>query len=209
MTGAAKASSYHHGDLRRAILDAGEAELTERGLASFSLRRVAARVGVSHTAPSHHFGDTAGMIAALAERGFGRLLACMEARQASAANTPYERLMGSGMGYLDFAFAHPALFRLVFGLPAGPAPNSDLQRAAEAAYLHLAGAVADLHGSAPLAHPCAQEEVLACWTRVHGLAELVLSGYIPLLTDDPNSPKARAERDALFRRLFEVHLVPR
>ena len=209
MSGATKASSYHHGDLRRAILDAGEAELTERGLASFSLRRVAARVGVSHTAPSHHFGDTAGMIAALAERGFGRLLACMEARQASAADTPYERLMGSGMGYLDFAFANPALFRLVFGLPKGPSPHSDLHRASEAAFMHLAGAVADLHGSAPLAHPCAQEEVLACWTRVHGLAELALSGYMPLPSDDPNSPEARAERDALFRRLFEVHLLPR
>jgi len=47
------------------------------------------------------------------------------------------------------------------------------------------------------------------WTLVHGLAELVLSDYIPMLTDDPNSPKARAERDALFRRLLEVHLVPR
>jgi hypothetical protein len=60
-----------------------------------------------------------------------------------------------------------------------------------------------------LAHPCAQEEVLACWTRVHGLAELALSGYIPLRTDDPHSPEARAARDALFRRLFEVHLPPR
>jgi AcrR family transcriptional regulator len=205
----AKSSSYHHGDLRRAILDAGEAELTERGLAAFSLRRVAARVGVSHTAPSHHFGDTAGMIAALAERGFGRLLACMEARQASATNTPYERLMGSGMGYLDFAFAHPALFRLVFGLPAGPSPDSDLHCAAEAAYLHLARAVAAVHGAEPLAHPGAELEVLACWTRVHGLAELVLSGYIPMQTDDPNSPEARAERDALFRHLFEVQLGPR
>jgi AcrR family transcriptional regulator len=204
----AKASSYHHGDLRRAILDAGEAELTERGLAGFSLRRVAARVGVSHAAPAHHFGDTAGMIAALAERGFRRLLACMQARQAEAAPTPYERLMGSGMGYLDFAFGHPALFRLVFGLPNAPKPQTDLAEAADAAFLHLARAVAALQDAEPLAHPGAQEEVLACWTRVHGLAELALSGYIPLPTDDPQSPEARAARDGLFRRLFEVRLSP-
>ena len=195
--------TYHHGDLRRALIDAGEAELGESGLAGFSLRRVAARVGVSHTAPSHHFGDVKGLIEALTERGFRRLLECMKARQEGAGPTPYEKLLASGMGYLAFAQSHPALFRLVFSMPKGPTPNTEVMAAAEAAFMHLASDVAALHGTAPMAHPGAREEVLACWTRAHGFAELMLAGYIDL----PSGP-ASSERDALFRAVFAAEFQP-
>ena len=187
---------YHHGDLRRAIIDAAEAELTERGLDGFSLRRVSARVGVSHAAPAHHFGGVSGLIAALAERGFRRLLDCMIAREGMAPPTPQEQLIASGLGYLEFAQAHPALFRLIFGLPKGPEPDADVAAAAEAAFLHLARNVAALHGAEPLAHPGAREEVLACWTRVHGFAELMLAGHIALSGEE--------DRAALFRAVFAV-----
>ena len=190
---------YHHGDLRRAIIDAGEAELAERGLAAFSLRRVSARVGVSHTAPTHHFGDANGLIDALAERGFHRLLEHMTAHQDSAPPTPYEQLIASGLGYLAFAQDHPALFRLIFGQPRGPDRDPAVMAAAEAAFMHLARNVAALHDAEPLAHPGAQEEVLACWTRVHGFAELMIAGHISLPADD-----APSERKAMFRKIFEA-----
>ncbi len=189
--------AYHHGDLRRAIIDAAEAELAERGLDGFSMRRVSARVGVSHAAPAHHFGGVSGLIDALAERGFQRLLACMIARQEDAPDTPYEQLIASGLGYLEFALAHPAPFRLIFGLPKGPDLHPDVVAAGEAAFMHLARNVAALHGAEPLAHPGAQEEVLACWTRVHGIAELMLSGQItPMMGDEG------AAREAQFRKIF-------
>ena len=191
--------AYHHGDLRRALLAAGEAELEDRGLAGFSLRRVAARVGVSHTAPQHHFGHAGGLIEALAERGFTNLLAFMEKRQNATTGNAYERLMGSGLGYLDFAMSHPALFRLVFQVHPNSAKGAGLKKAAGAAFMHLARSVAAMTGSEPLQHLHAREQVLACWTRVHGFAELLLSGYITL--DDPND---QAERDAMFRSLFEA-----
>jgi AcrR family transcriptional regulator len=197
MSRAPRQKPYHHGDLRQAILDAGEVELAEKGLAAFSLRRVAARVGVSHTAPSHHFGDVAGLIDALAERGLRRLLAAMEARQAGAAEAPFDQLMASGLGYIDFALAHPGLFNLVFGVAMGPDAGPELQQAAADAFMHLASGVAALHGAEPLAHPDAYEQVLACWTRAHGFAGLVLAGHIPL--NEPGNP---AERDALFARVF-------
>jgi len=194
-----KTKKYHHGDLRRAIIDAGEAELAERGLTGFSLRRVSARVGVSHAAPAHHFGDVSGLIDALAERGFLQLLDCMTDHQHNAPQSPYEQLIASGLGYLDFALSHPALFRLIFGLPKGPNPNKDVMAAAEAAFMHLARDVAALHGAEPLAHPGAHEEVLACWTRVHGIAELILAGHIALPSgDDPSA------REAMFRKVFEA-----
>lgn len=190
---------YHHGDLRRALVDAGEAELAENGLAGFSLRRVSARVGVSHTAPAHHFGDAAGLIAALAERGFQRLLDCMKARQQTAPPSPYEQLMATGLGYLDFARDYPALFRLIYSLPRGGEPDPAVAAAGEAAFMHLATSVAALHGTAPLAHPGAYAQVMACWTRVHGFAELLLAGYI-----DPCDEMSGDTHEAMFREVFEA-----
>jgi AcrR family transcriptional regulator len=67
--------SYHHGDLRAALIKAGEAVLAETGVTGFSLRAVAKRVGVSHSAPAHHFGDAKGLLDALATEGFRRFLA--------------------------------------------------------------------------------------------------------------------------------------
>ena len=199
MYSASTKRGYHHGDLRRAIIDAAEAELAERGLDGFSLRRISARVGVSHTAPAHHFRDVAGLIHALAERGFRRLLECMIAREATAPQTAHDQLIASGLGYLEFARAHPALFRLIFGLPKGPDPDKDVRAAGEAAFMHLARNVAALRGAEPLAHPAAHEEVLACWTRVHGFAELMLAGHIVLPDDDDV-----IAREALFRAVFDV-----
>lgn len=194
---------YHHGDLRRAIIDEGEAELVEYGLARFSLRRVSARVGVSHTAPAHHFGDVSGLIDALAERGFRRLLESMQARQAIALPSPYEQLMASGLGYLGFARTNPALFRLIFTIEKGPAPDPDVMAAGMAAFMHLAASVAALHDAEPLGHPGAHEEVMACWTRAHGFAELMLAGHIELPGgDDPSV------HDAFFRKVFGAQFDP-
>jgi len=196
-----KRPAYHHGDLRNALLDAGEAELAESGLAGFSLRRVAARVGVSHAAPAHHFGDIAGLIDALAVRGFARLLACMETRQQAAPDDPSERLLASGFGYLDFAMERPALFRLVFGTPMQEGASEELQLAAARAHAHLAEAVAALYRAAPPAEPWLATQVLRHWTQTHGFAELLLAGHVTL----PGAPEeARSAREALLRDLFHL-----
>jgi hypothetical protein len=106
--------------------------------------------------------------------------------------------MASGLGYIDFALAHPGLFNLVFGVAMGPDAGPDLQQAAADAFMHLASGVAALHGAEPLAHPDAYEQVLACWTRAHGFAG---SGAGRPHTHSTN-PKDPAERDALFARVF-------
>lgn len=195
-----KKPAYHHGDLRNALLDAGEAELAASGLAGFSLRKVAARAGVSHSAPAHHFGDMAGLIDALAARGFGRLLAKMEARQMAATGDAGEKLLGSGLGYLDFAAEHPALFRLVFGTPMRPEASDELRRAAERAYCHLEAAVAGLAWADRVDAAALRAAVLGYWAQAHGFAELLLSGHIG---PDCDLPIGKAEREALFRNAFQ------
>ena len=135
--------SYHHGDLRAALITAGEAVLAETGVDGFSLRSVAKRVGVSHSAPAHHFGDAKGLLDALATEGFRRFLAAMEARQAAEPSAePRKKLLASGLGYLDFAVSSPALFRLMFATERSQAKSEELTAAARASFTHLADSVA-------------------------------------------------------------------
>src|SRR4029450_13468313 len=128
---------YHHGDLRVVLLEAGEAELAERGIEGFSLRGVAKRAGVSHAAPAHHFRDANGLLTALAAEGFRRFVDKQRLRQQAADKDALSQLVAAGMGYIDFAMAHPALFRLMFSSDRPDHEAGELQGAARAAYTQL------------------------------------------------------------------------
>ncbi len=191
-------SNYHHGDLRAALLAAGESVLAETGIEGFSLRRVAREVGVSHSAPAHHFGDTQGLLAALATDGFHQFLATMQARQArSNSDAPQELLIASGLGYLDFALGAPALFKLMFGSDRVDTCEPALEAAASAAFDHLVQDIARLRGVSPYQDAGAMADVMANWSMVHGFATLLLSGRMRPVQEMP--PDAR---EAFFRRVF-------
>src|SRR5271154_1132897 len=109
-----RTASYHHGDLRDALVRAGRTILEEDGLAVLSLRRVARTAGVSPAAPYHHFADKQALLDAVATQGFDALTSAMETRMAKETD-PDARLDASGVGYVVFAVENPALFRLMFG----------------------------------------------------------------------------------------------
>lgn len=190
--------SYHHGDLRAALLKAGESVLAETGIEGFSLRRVAREVGVSHSAPAHHFGDTQGLLAALATEGFTRFLAAMQARQTAAAPDDARALLtASGLGYMDFALGSPALFKLMFGSERLDFCDPALDHAATAAFDHLAQDIARLRGVSPYQDQGAMADVMAAWSMVHGFAALILAGRLKPLHDmDPPA------REAFFAEIF-------
>ena len=100
---------YHHGDLRAALLAAGEAELTEKGVEGFSLRAVAKRAGVSHAAPAHHFGDKTGLLTELAAQVLGERVEQAEAAKLAAGPDPLDQLKACGMAHIDFLISHPRL----------------------------------------------------------------------------------------------------
>jgi AcrR family transcriptional regulator len=176
---------YHHGDLRRALLEAAEEELTERGPEGFTLRGCAKRAGVSHAAPAHHFGDVSGLLSALAAEAFARFVATMERRAAaSGATEPRARLVAIGIGYVEFARANPALFRLMFSSTKPDYALPDLSRNASAAFRHLVDSVGALHDDAPLASPEGRQHVAAIWAIVHGLSDLLLSGQLGFIAAD-------------------------
>jgi AcrR family transcriptional regulator len=144
--------TYHHGDLRAVLLAAAGEMLEKQGLASLSLREVARRAGVSHSAPYRHFPDRDSLLAALAAQGFEQFGDALEKRP--------RREMGEA--YVDFALEHPQRFRLMFsGVRAG-----DDHRAYEA----LKKSFADLGADA-------QYAAAAAWGLVHGLAHLLLDGH--------------------------------
>ena len=183
---------YHHGDLRAALLAAGEAELTERGVEGFSLRSVAKRAGVSHAAPAHHFGDVRGLLTALAAEGFRRFQAAMDAQEATTTD-PRERAIRAGLGYLDFALARPALFRLIFSSTRTDFTDPDLVSAGDTAYRHLVGLIDDLGGD--------RSDVAALWAMSHGIADLSVGGRLMMFANMDKGERTSALRDLLDRVL--------
>jgi AcrR family transcriptional regulator len=174
--------SYHHGDLRRSLLVAAEAELEEKGIEGFSLRGCAKRAGVSHAAPAHHFGDVSGLLAALAAEGFDRFMAAITARQQEAdPRDEAARLVKSGLGYVAFARDNPALFNLMFTSKRPDFGEEHLSRAAAAAFAQLVDGVGAVRADDALRSPEGRTDIAATWAMAHGLASLVLSGRLKFM----------------------------
>ena len=172
--------TYHHGDLRTALLAAAEEELSDKGVEGFTLRGCAKRAGVSHAAPAHHFKDANALLTALAAGGFERFAASMQRRRELAEKTPHEQHKAIGLGYIDFAKTNPALFRLMFSSARPDRRDDALSRTASAAFDILVDAVRAVKGVDPRKDREAMLDVAASWAIVHGLAELTLSGRMPL-----------------------------
>jgi len=106
---------YHHGDLPNALLDAIAEIVEEKDSADVSLREVARRAGVSHSAPAHHFGDKEGMLAAFCDRGYEILRSEMqEARDGAATGDALDRIGAVGAAYVRFAVDHRPYFEVMF-----------------------------------------------------------------------------------------------
>lgn len=164
-------NAYHHGDLRRAALDRALKVVAERGPHALSLRAVAADLGVSHTAPRHHFGSNTGLLTAIAAEGFGilrdRLVALREER------APFLEL---GVAYVEFATQHPAHFAVMFQPTLTDPDDTALTEASDGAFGELRAGVAAIapHSSTE----DAAAAVTATWSLMHGLATLELTGNL-------------------------------
>ncbi|MFI5889372.1 TetR/AcrR family transcriptional regulator [Actinoplanes sp. NPDC051513] len=101
--------TYHHGDLRRALLQAADEAITEHGVAALSMRDLARRAGVSHAAPTHHFGDKAGLLTAFATEGFEQL-----AKALATSRLASNSFLELGVTYVRFAVTRRAMFEVMF-----------------------------------------------------------------------------------------------
>lgn len=171
---------YHHGDLRRALVEAGLKLLVAGGAESLGLREVARAVGVSASAPYRHFENRQALLAAIAREGFLEFDAALD--RAGEGLAPESRLEAMGRAYVGFALANPQLFRLMFSPEVGKDANPGLMEAARASYQSLTALAASTGGPS-------RETAVSTWALVHGLAVLLLDDQIRL--DGP------ADRDAL------------
>jgi AcrR family transcriptional regulator len=167
---------YHHGSLPEALLAAAHSVLRRDGIAGLGLRSIAREAGVSHTAPKHHFGDTAGLLSELAAVGFRRL---GEAMSTAALGAPDIRTRRNaiGMAYVHFAYENSALFGLMFRNEIIDMRRPSLAEASASAMRVMAPIVA-LEPSLAESPPTMSEDdavrVTAAWAFVHGLATLLI-----------------------------------
>ena len=176
--------AYHHGELRESLLETAGALLEKDGPAGLSLRKVGRQLGVTPGAPYRHFEDKDALLTALATGGFQKLRGAMLADQEGAPDGR-ERLRRVGVGYLDFASAHPELFRLMFGwMPARDVP--ELCDAGDAAFAALRGVLEGCEEEGLLSRSVSEAGLLA-WSAVHGAAFLSIDGRLKLEEPAPDS----------------------
>lgn len=208
--GSGKGDRYHHGGLRRALLDAALGLADERGVGGFSMREVSRRAGVSHNAPYHHFAGKGALVEELATESFEALAGALGEARTRTGGDAGERLSALGVAYVRFAVRNPARFRFMFrpelrsgyrpelrrsseGPPAAPTGEEPRrERAAMGAYRVLLDAVGECQRAGLAAPGDPATPALTAWSTVHGLSVLVLDGP----GGGPGSSAEEAERAA-------------
>ena len=200
--GIVKDAPYHHGALRDALLEAAERVLERDGLPGLTLRAVAREAGVSHAAPTHHFGDLAGLLSELAAIGFQQFDAALAKAGAAADGSP-ETAMARAKAYVGYAQAHPGLYGLMFRTERLDMTRPALDQAAGASFRELVGAVgASRHE--PISEQAMSLDQAAAiaraWCLVHGFTMLLLDGRLSnILRRLPAGTDAETLLDAMLR----------
>ena len=170
MSTSKRAAPYHHGDLRRALLEAALELLETNEFSTIGLREAARAAKVSPAAPYRHFRNREALLAAVAAHGFERLAAALS----GVPDAPQrERLPAMGRAYLDFALAHRNLSRLMFSSEnSKDDDHPDLRAASRQAMDALQSAMRSegVEG--------AREAAVGAWALVHGLAVLLVDDQI-------------------------------
>ncbi len=192
--------AYHHGNLRRALLDAALAMVEKEGPRGVSLRAVARFAGVSPAAPYRHFAGKEGLLAAVAEEGFRALESKMQAARDETDGLALAEFRAIGYAYVRFAASNPSHFSVMFGPEiSDKSEHPSLREAADKASQIIADAIAKcqrpgLEGGDTDPHRL----FISAWATFHGLATLIIDGQ---LSDSVGSD---AELEALGNSVTDV-----
>jgi AcrR family transcriptional regulator len=173
--------SYHHGNLREALLQGALRVIAELGPAAFTLREVARRAGVSHNAPYRHFRDKDALLAAVAAQGFRELTRAMRDAGERKSNT-LDRLKQSGLAYVAFAVRRPEHFTVMFEAPVIACKDPEYLQASQEAFNTLVNYIRNCQDQGQLPAGNTLERALYAWSLVHGIAKLAVAGRFPFRT---------------------------
>ncbi len=197
--------TFRHGDLQRALLEAGIALAREGGPNAIVLREATRRAGVAPNAAYRHFSSHSDLLQAVRAAALSALAVSIEAEIAGVrrskipAESARATLRAVGTGYLKFALAETGLFRTAFSVPDRVEGDVDISKAGKSGLnpFQLLGAALDLMvetGVLPKERRPGAEYL--AWSAVHGLAFLIIEG--------PLSRSSQKEIHAVSGRLLQM-----
>jgi AcrR family transcriptional regulator len=200
---ASEDTPYHHGALRAALLKAAERVRERDGRAGLTLRAVARDAGVSHAAPTHHFGDLTGLVSELAAIGFRQFNTAMAAAGSAAGPVLMEKALARAKAYVAYAQAHPGMYGLMFRTERLDMKRPSLHEAAEASFAGLAGAIGASRQEQISETALSLDQAAAiarAWSLVHGFTMLLLDDRLcDILRRLPEGTDAETLLDAMLK----------
>lgn len=169
---------YHHGDLRRVVLETAQEMLREEKGWQFTLREVARRAGVSHAAPYKHFPDKGALLAELAILGFDELRTELASSIARPPRSARAEFMAAAKAYIQFGTANPSLYRLMFSADVNKTAYPKLEEAASIAFAELLGILERGQSSGAFKRQPVRGQAAAAWSLVHGFTMLAVDGQL-------------------------------
>jgi AcrR family transcriptional regulator len=175
-----KRRSYHHGDLKNALIAAGIEILSKQGAGALSLRSVAQKVGVSHAAPYAHFVDKQALIAAISTEGYERLYEAIRAVVAAHQRDPVRQLVEGAWAYVSFALDDPEHFKVTLsGVVEKEKDYPAFVEVSKKSFELVVGIVEACQAKGVLPKGSPDLVAVGVWSMMHGLVSLLLENQIP------------------------------
>lgn len=212
----AEKKNYHHGDLRKRLIETAIEIISEHGLKKVSMRVLGARIGVSRSAPYRHFSDKSTLLCAIAEQGYKNLTTVMNKSNKQLSDDTLTRLVNTGIAYVEFAVSNPVHYRIMFGneiLENKRTP--ELIKAAETSFNEVLYAVTE----------CQDERIIksinpyiianTLWSMTHGISTLLIDGQIQAVNAfkglpallEPGIDPGKADVRKIFEDMSEILLT--
>ena len=173
------AKKYHHGDLKNALINAGVEILAKEGVGGLSLRKVAQRAGVSHSAPYAHFPDKQSLIAAISTEGFNQLYAELNEAISPFSKNPKKQLIEGSQAYVRFALKNSDTFKIMFsGVLEKEKEYPAFVEISHKTFELVVSIVQACLNTGVLHSTSAELMAIAVWGQVHGIVSLALEGQI-------------------------------
>jgi len=197
--GRSRSRSYHHGDLKAALVDAAVEILRAEGAEALTLRAVARRVGVSQAAPYRHFADRRALVAAVAEQGFRRLQQVMLARISAAQAGGRGGLKQVALAYVEFGLANSAEYRVMFGPEVAITDDlPELRETGRSVLGFVAEGIRQLQNAGLVGAGDPWLMAVTTWATLHGLVMLTLDGQTAGVAPNVDALVEEATRIMMF-----------